>query len=72
MPWPAWILILLLMLLHIDGMTLCSAIGWDGFLWSFCPDWPQTTVLQISAFGVARIKAWNTIPGLILIFLLNI
>jgi hypothetical protein len=31
------------------------AVGWDGFLGTFCLSWPWTTVLPISASWVARI-----------------
>jgi hypothetical protein len=33
---------------------------WDGFSLTFCPDWPQTVILQICTFQVAGI---TDMPG---------
>jgi hypothetical protein len=32
-----------------------AVFHWDGVLRTFCPGWPGTSILLISAFGVARI-----------------
>jgi hypothetical protein len=44
-------------------ISLCSTIGWDGFLWAFRPGWPGTLSLLMSALLIARMiilsyRAW--------------
>jgi hypothetical protein len=34
---------------------LCPAVGLDGILWTICLSWPETLILPVSAFQVARI-----------------
>jgi hypothetical protein len=55
-----WIQFLQPMALYIAGATgLCHhhawLVCWDGILQTFYPDWPQTSILLISAYWVAEI-----------------
>jgi hypothetical protein len=48
--------------------TFYWAFYWDGVSCTFCPDWPQTAILPISASWVVRISglshlAWNSLLG---------
>jgi hypothetical protein len=36
-------------------VIMTSFMDWDRVLWTFCPSWPQTAILPISASPVARI-----------------
>jgi hypothetical protein len=47
-------------------IPLYLAIGWDGVLWTFCPGWPQTGILQI--FASLGLQAWATMSGLLYAF----
>jgi hypothetical protein len=42
--------------LSCTSCLFCSDYFGDGVLWTVCPGWPQTLVLLISAFQVARIS----------------
>jgi hypothetical protein len=39
-----------------------SLVCWDGIILTFCPDWPQTTILQISASLGAEVADTTTMP----------
>jgi hypothetical protein len=40
-------------------VLLCTAIGWDGVLWTICLSWPWITILPVS--WVTRIE--TPVPG---------
>jgi hypothetical protein len=59
LPTLAWTSLLLLYTSHCGWgerhTPLHPATGWDEVAWTFCPHWPQTTTLLLSASFVARI-----------------
>jgi hypothetical protein len=61
----AWIIILLISVSWVawDDKHIAPhlAVGWNGVSTTFCPDWPWTTTLPISASQVARITGMSAL-----------
>jgi hypothetical protein len=53
-----------------DGqhIPLFPDIDWDGVSWTFCPGWPPTLTLLISAFQVIKLQAWVTSTQIVAFF----